>query len=156
MELSKKLDYAMRMVAELVENEGETISVRVAAENRSVPYTFARSIQRDLARGGIIESSRGSRGGMRLLVDPRTTTIRSILESLQGPIKVSVCDHAGPDGGYCPFAAECHFNPVWCEAENILRSYFDAMTLHDVIIEHKHPVLSKGNRFELVSPQGQK
>lgn len=54
MDLSRKTDYALRMVAELVEHEGQIVSVRVAAERRGVPYSFARSIQRDLAHAGII------------------------------------------------------------------------------------------------------
>ena len=82
MDLSRKTDYALRMVAELVEHEGQIVSVRVAAENRGVPYSFARSIQRDLAHAGIIESMRGSRGGMRLLMDPKKTTVRSVVEAL--------------------------------------------------------------------------
>ena len=72
--------------------------MRVAAENRGVPYSFARSIQRDLAHAGIIESTRGSRGGMRLLMDPKKTTVRSVVEALQGPIKISACGHSGEDG----------------------------------------------------------
>lgn len=99
MDLSRKTDYALRMVAELVEHEGQIVSVRVAAENRGVPYSFARSIQRDLAHAGIIESTRGSRGGMRLLMDPKKTTVRSVVEALQGPIKISACEHSGEDGG---------------------------------------------------------
>jgi len=50
---------------------------------------------------------------------------------------------------------DCHFNPVWCEAENILRDYFDAMTIYDVVVERKHPALSKGNTFELVKPHSE-
>ncbi len=153
MDVSKKTDYAIRMIAELVEQEGAVVSVRTAAEKRGVPYSFARSIQRDLAHAGIIESARGSRGGMRLLIDPKTTTLRSVVEALQGPIKVTICDHSGPDGGFCPFADDCHFRPVWCEAENILRHYFESMTIDDVVNHHRYPVLSKGNDFELVNPR---
>lgn len=153
MDVSKKTDYAIRMIAELVEHEGAVVSVRTAAEKRGVPYSFARSIQRDLAHAGIIESARGSRGGMRLIIDPKTTTMRTVVEALQGPIKVAICDHSGPDGGFCPFADECHFRPVWCEAENILRDYFDAMTIDDVVNRHSYAMLSKGNDFVLVSPQ---
>ena len=155
MDLSRKTDYALRMVAELVEHEGQIVSVRVAAERRGVPYSFARSIQRDLAHAGIIESTRGSGGGMRLLMDPKKTTVRSVVEALQGPIRISACDHSGEDGGPCPFMPDCHFNPVWCEAENILRDYFDAMTIYDVVVERKHPALSKGNTFELVKPHSE-
>ncbi len=124
MDISRKTDYALRMLAELVRSDGGVVSVRAAAEKNRVPYSFARSIQHDLVRAGIIESTRGSHGGMRLSVDPKTTTLGAVVEAVQSPIYIATCGTAGDDGGPCPFRPECHFNPVWCEAERILRDYF--------------------------------
>ncbi|WP_077598527.1 RrF2 family transcriptional regulator [Olsenella urininfantis] len=152
MDISRKTDYALRMLSELVRNDGAVISVRTAADRTSVPYSFARSIQHDLAHAGIIESTRGSRGGMRLVVDPKTTTVVEVVEAMQGPIAVSNCGSAGEDGGPCPLRPECHFNPIWCEAERLLRRYFSSVSLYEVVMEHKHPVLEKGNGFVLVGP----
>lgn len=152
MDISRKTDYALRMLSELVRADGDIVSVRVAAENNSVPYSFARSIQHDLVRAGIIDSTRGSHGGMRLAVDPKATTVRTVVEAIQGPIQVSSCDTNGDDGGPCPFMPSCHFNPIWCEAERILRDYFSSVTLYEVVAEHKHPVLAGGQGFEVVGP----
>ena len=71
MEISRKTDYALRMLAALVSDPDGIISVRTAAKENSIPYSFARSIQHDLALAGIVENSRGAAGGMRLAVDPR-------------------------------------------------------------------------------------
>ncbi len=79
-DISRKTDYSLRMLAELVRSDGGVVSVRAAAEQNEVPYSFARSIQHDLVRAGIIESTRGSHGGMRLAVDPKTTTIKEIID----------------------------------------------------------------------------
>lgn len=153
MDISRKTDYALRMLAELVRSEGGVVSVRTAADRNHVPYSFARSIQHDLVRAGIVESTRGSRGGMRLAVDPKETTMRQVVEAVQGPIFVATCDTAGAGGEPCPFRPECHFNPVWCEAERILRDYFDSVTLYQVVVEHLHPALSDDNKFELRAPR---
>lgn len=151
MEISRKTDYALRMLAELVAHEGEVVSVRLAAEKRDVPYSFARSIQRELTAAGIIESLRGSKGGMRLLADPRRTTIRAVIEALQGPILLSNCDHAGVDDGPCPFIESCHFNPVWCEAQRMLVRYFGSITIYEVVCEHKHPIMAPGTSFVTIA-----
>ena len=64
MDISRKTDYALRMLSLLVAREGEPLSVRIAAEQVDVPYSFARSIQHALTQAGIIASVRGVQGGM--------------------------------------------------------------------------------------------
>lgn len=152
MDISRKTDYALRMMAELVRAQGTTISVRTVADNNAIPYSFARSIQHDLVRNGVIDSERGSHGGMRLTKDPHTITVGQIIEAIQGPIFVSQCS-VRDDGKPCPFRPECNYNPMWCEAERMMRNYFNSATLYDVVVERKHPILSKGNEFVLVGPQ---
>ena len=147
MEISKKTDYAIRMLAELVRNDGEVISVRYAAEKNGVPYSFGRSIQHDLVRAGIISSVRGSHGGMTLAVDPKKTTIREIIEAIQGPICVAECNTERLNHEHCPLKDGCPFMTIWCEAARLLRSYFDAVTLHQVVIEGRYPTLSDGSEF---------
>ncbi len=142
MEISRKTDYALRMLASLVQNPDGVVSVRTAAKDNDVPYSFARSIQHDLALAGIVESTRGAHGGMRLAVDPRTTSLLRIVEAVQGSIVISVCDFAGDDGGPCPRMAECHFNPVWCNAERMLRDYFGSVSLYQVVMEGKVPQMT--------------
>jgi Rrf2 family protein len=150
-DISRKTDYSLRMLAELVRSDG-VVSVRAAAEKNGIPYSFARSIQHDLVAAGIIESTRGARGGMRLCVDPHEVTMRQVIEAIQGPVYVATCGTAGPEGAACPFRPECHFNPVWCEAERILTRYFDSISLYEVVCEHKHPALTRGSGFEVLGP----
>lgn len=148
MEISRKTDYALRMLAALVQNPEGVVSVRTAAKDNDIPYSFARSIQHDLALAGIVESTRGAHGGMRLAVDPRTTSLLKLVEAVQGPVLIAACDYAGEDGGPCPRMAECHFNPVWCNAERVLRAYFDSVTLYQVVMEGKMPQMT--GSFKLV------
>ena len=144
MEISRKTDYALRMLSALVEVEGtdNVVSVREVAEENDIPYSFARSIQHDLAQAGIVESLRGARGGMKLSVDPKKVSLRELVEAVQGPIIISGCDFNGENGGICPFLPQCHFNPVWCNAERMLRDYFSSVSLYDVVVKHKMPTIS--------------
>lgn len=153
MEISNKTDYAIRMLAELVRSDGSVVSVRHAAEKNGVPYSFARSIQHDLVVAGIIESVRGSHGGMRLAIEPRDVTLREVVEAIQGPIHVQTCDVIAPDKGPCLLKPECNFNAIWCEAERLLQDYFDAITLYEVVIEGKCPMPVHGHEFEARAPE---
>ena len=139
MEISRKTDYALRMLAELVRHPNEILSVRTAAEANDVPYSFARSIQHDLAKQGLIESVRGSHGGMRLAADPAKTTLREVVEAIQGRIPIESCATAGPNGTPCTRMSTCHFHPVWSGANEILASFFDSVTLAEVVDGTGHP-----------------
>lgn len=149
MEISRKTDYALRMLAALVKDPSGVVSVRTAAKENDIPYSFARSIQHDLALAGIVENSRGASGGMRLSVDPRETTLLQLVEAVQGPVIVSACATSGAEGGACPRRGFCHFTSVWCNAERLLRQFFSTVTLHELVVERRSPVFE--GSFWLVS-----
>ena len=148
MDISRKTDYALRMIAALVEDPGGVVSVRTAASENRVPYSFARSIQHDLAAAGLVVNTRGANGGMRLAVDPRETTLMQVIEAVQGDVCFSGCLNADGCGGECPNRPRCHYSPVWCNAERMLREFFSRVTLHELIVERRSPML-RGS-FELV------
>ena len=131
MDVTRKTDYALRMLATLVQSPG-IVSVSAAAKENDVPYSFARSIQHELVKAGIICSTRGARGGMSLAVDPHTITLLEILEIVQGPIRVSECD-VDTGGTECPRFENCPFNSIWCCARSLLTQYFSSITLADAV-----------------------
>ena len=140
MDVSKKTDYALRMISELVEKPDGALSVRTAARESGVPYSFARSIQRDLASAGIVTTTRGASGGMRLAVDPRETTLLQVVEAVQGPVALSCCLNADDEGNPCPNREQCRYTSVWCNAERLLRGLFSSVTLHQLVVERRSPV----------------
>ena len=129
------------MLAELVREPSGVVSVRSAAEQNNVPYSFARSIQRDLVQAGVIESIRGSRGGMRLAADPASVTLLDVVEAVQGPLAISGCAAAGPDGEACPRAIACGYNPIWRGAQELLDSYLSSVTLAEALSGRARPVV---------------
>lgn len=130
MEITRKTDYALRMLADLIRHPDEILSVRVASEDNGVPYSFARSIQHDLVRAGIIGSVRGSHGGMRLAIDPSSTTLLHVVEAVQGPISVSERNDPAEGG-----AAHYPFDDVFCHANELLRDYLASVTLADAVLD---------------------
>ena len=138
MDISRKTDYALRMLSMLVENEDSLLSVRTAADQVNVPYSFARSIQHGLVQAGIVESLRGVHGGMRLRVDPREVTIRQVVEAVQGPLRMNDCTS---DGANCPRMSSCCYHPLWMGAQALMHSYFDSVTLDDVVNNRRNPAV---------------
>lgn len=138
MDISRKTDYALRILSILATSEGELLSVRVAAEQVDVPYSFARSIQHGLAQAGIVESLRGVHGGMRLKADPSELTLYQIVEAVQGPFSINDC--TAPEGE-CARMASCCFHPLWLGAEALMRDYLSSITLADVVSWDRFPAV---------------
>lgn len=130
MDISRKTDYALRLLSMLAGDPDGLLSVRSAAEQVDVPYSFARSIQHGLVQAGIIESLRGVCGGMRLKVDPKEVTILQIVEAVQGPLVMNDCTAAD---GMCGRMEGCCYHPIWMGAQELLRSYLGSVTLDDVV-----------------------
>lgn len=126
MDISRKTDYALRMLAMLAEDPERLLSVRTAAEEVNVPYSFARSIQHGLVQAGIVESLRGVHGGMRLKVSPDDVTIRQVVEAVQGPMVMNDC--TAPDGD-CARMGACCYHPLWAGAQALMRDYLDSVSL---------------------------
>lgn len=51
---------------------GDTyISIAEVAEQESIPYSFARSIQHELVKAGLLKTIRGVKGGLAWRVTPQ-------------------------------------------------------------------------------------
>lgn len=151
MEISRKTDYALRMLADLVHEPTGVVSARTSARENGVPYSFARSIQHDLSRAGIVENTRGAAGGMKLAVDAHNLTLLQLVEAVQGPVIVAGCAGACGPHTACPRLAECQFSPVWCNAERLMREYLASVTLYQLVAEQRSPVFE--GTFPLVSDE---
>ena len=130
MDITRRTDYAIRLIAALMNNDDTPLSVREAAEREDVPYAFARSIQHDLALNGFIRSTRGAHGGMTLAKDPETLTLLELIEAVQGKISVAVCTNSP---GYCSRDEHCQFHDVWEGANQLLRDYLSSTTIKDLL-----------------------
>jgi len=137
MEISRKTDYAIRMVAALMLNEGKPLSVRKAATVQGVPYSFARGIQHDLVKSGVVTAVRGARGGMMLAIDPDEYTLAELIETLQGPIRLAICLS---EEGWCPRDENCVFHQVWEDGSQLLYNYLSSISMKE-IIKGKHPYI---------------
>ncbi|MEI2997989.1 MAG: Rrf2 family transcriptional regulator [Senegalimassilia faecalis] len=129
MDITRRCDYALRILRAAYKSGDEYVSVSEIAEKEDIPYAFARSIQHDLVKAGLIRTVRGARGGLVLNSDPADVTMLDVLEAIQGPVSVSLC---AIDPDYCEKHADCAYNKVWHGADRLLNDYFSQITLRDL------------------------
>ena len=141
MDITRRCDYACRILRAAYKSGDAYVSVSDIAEDEDIPYAFARSIQHDLVKGGLIKTVRGARGGLVLNRDPASVTLLEVLEAIQGPVSVSLCV---VDPEYCEKQEGCAYNKVWLGADALLNGYFASITLKDLFEQGgEHPVIAK-------------
>ena len=112
LKLTKKSDYGIIALVHLTRRRGTSVSCREITERYHIPYPTLSNVMKTLAHYEIVESVRGVNGGYRLAVDPKELSLGSLLEVLEGPIKLTECMDL-PDGTtsdckiekYCPVRA---------------------------------------------------
>lgn len=140
MDVTRRCDYACRILQAAYRNGESYMSVADIAEQEGIPYAFARSIQHDLVKSGLIKTVRGARGGLVLDCDLAKTTMRDVLEAIQGPVSISACV-IDPDS--CKRQPSCNYNKVWQGADRLLNAYFGSITLIDLFEQGvKHPAVA--------------
>ena len=139
MDVTRRTDYACRILRGAYESGSEYVSVTTIADREGIPYAFARSIQHDLVKAGLIKTIRGSRGGLTLACDPKEATLLEVLEAVQGQVSVAPCSS---DPYFCDKQPNCAFNCVWQAADKVLHDFFTQFTLHDILtLGKKHPAV---------------
>jgi Rrf2 family protein len=129
-EVSRRTDYAIRILVELARSDGTPISVRTLAETQDVPYAFARGIQRELVSAKLVESRRGAHGGIMLGRPAEEITLLDVVEAMQGAPSCSVCT-SDPD--WCRRMGGCTVHRVWSEADRMVSEYLGSKSLAGLI-----------------------
>lgn len=139
MEITRRCDYACRILRAAYDNGDSYISIAEVADREDIPYSFARSIQHDLVKSGYLRTIRGVRGGLTLNCNPSATSLYDVLESMQGPIGVAPCTK---DPAYCDKSSDCSFCAAFTAADVLVRELFEKISLTDLFEKSgNHPAV---------------
>jgi Rrf2 family protein len=115
MQITRQADYAMRAVAYL-SNLGpeQRAATSQIAEDQKIPPSFLAKIVSQLSVAGLLQTSRGARGGVSLARTPEEISFLEVVEAIDGPILLNECV---ADGTTCNFGDSCALRPVFCDAQ---------------------------------------
>jgi Rrf2 family protein len=118
MQITRQADYAVRAVLYLAEqgSNGRAPTSRIAQEMR-IPPSFLAKIVSQLSVAGVVQTSRGARGGVSLAREPKGISLLEVIEAIDGPITLNECV---PDRSACVFGDDCPVHDIWCETQTKL------------------------------------
>ena len=118
MQITRQADYAVRAVLYLSRLEdNQRAATSQIAEDQQIPPSFLAKIVSQLSVAGLLQTSRGARGGVSLAREPEDISVLEVVEAIDGPILLNECVS---DGGMCVFGDSCDIRPVWCDAQSEL------------------------------------
>lgn len=123
------------MVA-LAKNHGQgPMSIAAMSKASSVPMPYLEQLIGPLRRAGLVESTRGARGGYRLTRSPEAVKIGDVYRVMEGPVAPMECVSEDITEQTCPLIEGCETRPVWLRMRDAIAETLDSTTLADLIRE---------------------
>ena len=134
MMISTKGRYALRVMIDLAEHQGEGyIPLKEIAQRQEISEKYLESILKVLVREHFLIGVRGKGGGYRLSRAHKQYTIGSIIRLTENSLFPVAC--LDPHALTCPRAAQCRTLPIWKKLDQVVNDFFDSYTLAD-LAEH--------------------
>jgi Rrf2 family nitric oxide-sensitive transcriptional repressor len=130
MRLSEFTDYTLRVLIYCAAHRDRLVTIGELAEQHGLSKNHLMKVVNALARQGLLETTRGRGGGLRLLADPGTIRIGDVVRSTETDFRLVEC--FDPATNACTLSADCRLKHLLADA---LARYFqtlDGATLADM------------------------
>ena len=134
--VSTKGRYALRvMVYFALRGQQEYIPLKQIAEAEGISQKYLESIMTVLSKAGFVDAIHGKGGGYRLNRPPEAYTVGSILKLTEGNLNTVSCTTQGANA--CNRSTCCRTLPMWERLDQMVDSFFEGITLADLLKEEK-------------------
>lgn len=131
MRLAEYTDYTLRVLMYCATHQEQRVTISDLAERHCVSKNHLMKVVNDLARQGVLETTRGRGGGLRLLKDPSTIRIGDVVRASETDFRLVECFDARTN--LCSLTPTCRLKGLLGSA---LQAYFkelDDATLADIV-----------------------
>lgn len=129
--LSKMTDYAVILLADMVNRNHELVNATTLAQATKLPEPTVSKILKALARYDIIASTRGANGGYALNRQPTEINMADIITALEGPISLTDCVEG--KSANCERANTCTMKGKWNPVNQAMQSALENVSLQQMM-----------------------
>jgi Rrf2 family nitric oxide-sensitive transcriptional repressor len=130
MRLSEYTDYTLRVLMHCAAHPGELVTIGTLAETFQVSKNHLMKIVNALAHQGLIATTRGRGGGLRLQRDAASIRIGDVVRACETDFRLVECFDGSTNA--CTLSPQCRLKALFDDA---LRAWFaalDGATLADI------------------------
>ena len=143
MQITRQADYALRAMLYLAREypkKDERAATSKIADEQEIPASFLAKIISQLSIAGLIQTSRGAKGGVRLARKPEDISLLDVVEAIDGPITLNECV---PDPSVCAFGDNCPIHDIFFDAQAQLVRNLKAATFDKLLEMEKAKAKAK-------------
>jgi Rrf2 family protein len=137
MKVSTRVHYGLRAMTELARSyreEEKLLSTAEIARNEGLPVAYLEQLVGELRRSGLVEGTRGVRGGYRLARAPEAITVGEIYRVLEGEVAPVDCTAEDYLPGSCAREPLCLSRGIWARVQAAILGVLDTTTLDDLLL----------------------
>ena len=131
MRLAEYTDYTLRVLMYCASRPQQLVTISELAQHHGVSRNHLMKIVNDLARQGVLATTRGRGGGLRLLKDPTGLRIGDVVRASETDFRLVEC--FDPDSNQCTLSPTCRLKGVFNTALSAYFKELDGMTLADIV-----------------------
>lgn len=131
MRLADYTDYSLRVLMYCAAHPEDVVTIDELAERHQVSRHHLTKIVTDLGRQGLLVTTRGRGGGVRIGMDPAQIRVGDVVRAAESDFRLVEC--FDPGTSQCNLGPRCRLKGVLTGA---LRAYFrelDGVTLADLV-----------------------
>ena len=129
LKLSKKIDYGLIAISHIANQvEHSIVNSKHIAEEYNIPPELLAKILQKLAKGGLITSQNGPKGGYVLAKDSHGITVGEVVKAIEGPIGLADC-YAGNE---CAQLERCNVRSPIQKIQDSISYVLDNMTIDEI------------------------
>jgi len=131
MRLSEYTDYSLRVLMYCARAPQRLVTIAELADHYQVSRNHLMKIVNDLAHQGLLETTRGRGGGLRLLKAPEQIRVGDVVRASETDFRLVECFDAATNT--CTLAPACRLRQVFDSALQAYLRELDAATLADIV-----------------------
>lgn len=128
--MTKQADYGIVLLTRMACEEGRRFAAPELADETNLPLPTVSKVLKILSRAGVLDSTRGVKGGYSLARAPEETNVAEMIEALEGPIAFTECIEDTP--GVCSQESSCNIRGNWQLINEAVRGALQRISLADL------------------------
>lgn len=138
MKLSTKGRYGLRAVLDIAVRSGdEAVALSCIAERQSISISYLEQLIAKLKKAGIVNSTRGAKGGYVLAKPPEEISVGEVLRALEGNLDPVDCAEVKGEDSACQASDICVTKYVWKRISDSINNAVDTLMLSELVEESR-------------------